>query len=239
MAVLCNCASCPSRSKSIMADIPEDILNELTSLKVTNVYKKGQTIFYEGNRPYGVYCLKNGKVKLYKTNADGKDLIVNLASTGALLGYRYFFTNEMYSATAEVLEDATVCFLDKEKFLELLKKYPPLSLKLLNIMGQEMRKSEINVTSMAYNSTNERIVAMILHLKETYGVKYDDNNHEFPSWKIDISLSRNDLASLAGTTTETMVRTISWLKEKNMVKTINKFLHITDLNALEKMVPEY
>ena len=128
MSQICNCVSCPSRSKSIMSDIPEDVLNELASLKVTNVYKKGQTIFYEGNKPYGVYCLKDGNVKLYKTTAEGKNLIVRIAGGGDLIGYRYFFTNELYSSTAEVLEDATVCFLDKELFFCLLNKHPLLSL---------------------------------------------------------------------------------------------------------------
>ena len=234
MSQTCNCVSCPSRSKSIMSDIPEDVLNELASLKVTNVYKKGQTIFYEGNKPYGVYCLKNGNVKLYKTTAEGKNLIVRIAGGGDLIGYRYFFTNELYSSTAEVLEDATVCFLDKELFFGLLNKHPLLSLKLLEIMGQEVKNSEENSQSLAYNSTNERIVGMLIHLKETYGVKYDDN-----SYKIDILLSRNDLAGLTGTSTETLVRVMTWLKEKKVVKTENKFLRITDFKALESLVPEF
>lgn len=235
MGLLCGtCVGCPTRARSVMNDIPDELLRELEAVKVTNIYKKGQTIFYEGNKPYGVYCLKSGNVKLYKTNTEGKAFITNVTGGGALLGYRYFFTEEMYSASSEAIEDTVVCFIDKERFLELLKKYPPFAMKLLTLMGEEIRSSEKSVASMAYNSTNERIAAMILQLKETYGVKFDDE-----TIKINIQLSRNDLAGLAGTTTETIVRTLSWLKEKDLVKTVNKFLHITDLKGLEQLVPEY
>ncbi len=235
MSLLCgNCVGCPTRSRSVMSDIPDEILNELNGFKVTNVYKKGQTIFYEGNKPYGVYCLKNGKVKLYKTNADGKDLIVKLTNGGALVGYRYFFTDEMYATSAEVIEDTTVCFIDKEKFLDLLKKYPPFSMKLLAMMGDEIKSSEENAAKMAYNSTNERIVAMLLYLKDTYGIKTDEN-----SYKIDAQLSRNDLAALVGTTTETIVRGLAWLKEKELVKTENKYLHLNDVESLQMLLPAF
>lgn len=232
--IFCNCVNCPTRSKSVMNDIPDELLQDLESIKVTNIYKKGQTIFYEGNKPYGVYCLKSGNVKLYKTNTEGKTFITNVTGGGSLLGYRYFFTNELYSASSEAIEDTVVCFIDKERFFDLLKKYPPFSLKLLKMMGEEIRSSEKSVASMAYSSTNERIAAMLLQLKEAYGVKHDDD-----TYKIDVQLSRNDLASLAGTTTETIVRALSWLKEKELVKTVNKYIHITDLKSLEQMVPEF
>jgi CRP-like cAMP-binding protein len=235
MAVLCgNCVGCSTRPRSVMSDIPDEILNELNGLKVTNVYKKGQTIFYEGNKPYGVYCLKGGKVKLYKTTAEGKTYIVRLTDSGSLLGYRYFFTDELYGSSAETIEDTTVCFIDKEKFLDLLKKYPPFSMKLLAMMGNEIKDAEQTAASLAYSSINERIVAMILHLKDTFGIKTVDN-----SFKIDVLLSRNDLASLIGTTTETIVRAMAWLKEKQFVKTENKFLYITDLQGLQGLLPQF
>lgn len=234
MGILCNCVGCPTRSKSVMSDIPDEILNELNNMKVTNVYKKGQTIFYEGNKPYGVYCVKSGKVKLYKTTAEGKEFIVKLTSGGALLGYRYFFTDEMYGASAEVIEDTTVCFIDKEKFLDLLKKHPPFSMKLLAMMGDEIKTAEESAASMAYDSSNERIVAMLLHLKDAFGIETEAN-----SYKIDASLSRSDLAALTGTTTETIVRALSWLKEKNLVRTEKRNLHINDLKGLKMLLPQY
>jgi CRP-like cAMP-binding protein len=233
LTLLSNCISCPAKAQSTFSDIPDHLLVELSKLKVMNTYKKGQTIFYEGNKPYGVYCISSGKVKLSKISAEGKELIVKLSKPGDLLGYRSFFTNEFYSSTAEVIEDTRICFIDRDKFYELIKNHPPYSLKLLALMGQEIKCAENNSASMAYKSTNERMAEVILTLKETYGVK--ENNE----YKIDIQLSRNDLAGLTGTSVETSVRLLTWLKEKGFVETRKKFIYITNLEGLQALVPEF
>jgi len=122
-----NCISCTAHSKSVFSDIPQDLLDELGKTRIVNTYKTGQTLFYEGNRAYGVYCINKGKVKLYKSGEDGKNLIVKISQPGDLIGYRAFFTNENYFLTSEVIEDATICFLDRERFFSLIKNNPSLS----------------------------------------------------------------------------------------------------------------
>lgn len=231
---LFSCISCKSRSKSALSDIPDDILDELNKTRVTNKYKKGQTIFYEGNKPYGVYCMNSGKVKLSKYAPDGKNFIVKIAKSGDLLGYRAFFTNELYSSTAEVLEDATVCFLDKEKFFDLIKKHQPFSLTLLAMMGNDIKCAEENSRNMAYKSSQERMVEMLLSLKDAYGEEQDN-----AIYKLDIQMSREEMASLIGTTTETTVRLLTWLKEKGIIVIKSKYIYINDLKGLEQLVPEY
>lgn len=230
---LFSCMSCKSREKSALSDIPLDVLDELNKTRVTNVYKKGQTIFYEGNRPYGVYCMTSGKVKLVKHAPDGKNFIVKIAKQGDLLGYRAFFTNELYSSTAEVLEDSMICFIDKDKFFDLIRKYPPFSLKLLAMMGHDIKCAEENSRDMAYKSSQERIVEAILSLNDVYGQKDES------SVKVDIQLSREDLASLIGTTTETTVRLLTWLKEKKLITMKSKYIYINDLEGLKALVPDY
>jgi len=233
-SLLFSCISCATRPKSVLSDIPEDLLEDLTKTRVVNVYKKGQTIFYEGNQPFGIYCLNGGKVKLFKHAPEGKSFIVRIAKPGDLLGYRSFFTNESYSATAEVLEDATICFLDKEKFFDLLRKYPSLSLKLLEMMGQDLKCAEDHSRDLAFRSANERIAELFLTLCETFGIGQEDQ-----TIKLDIQLSRQDLANMLGTTTETAVRLLTWLKEKNIIKTKNKNIYITDPKLLSEIIPEY
>lgn len=231
---LFSCMSCNCKHKSALSGIPDDILEELDKTKVTNNYKKGQTIFYEGNRPYGVYCMNVGKVKLYKYARDGKNFIVKIAKSGDLLGYRAFFTNELYSSTAEVIEDATVCFIDKENFFDLIKKYPPFSLQLLAMMGSDIRCAEENSRNMAYNSSQERIVESLLSLKDVYGIEQTDG-----TYKLDIKISRDELASLIGATTETTVRLMTWLKEKEIIFMKDKYIYIMNLGRLQELVPEH
>lgn len=231
---LFTCITCKTKGSSALSEIPNEVLDELSKTRVTNIYKKGQTIFYEGNRPYGVYCMNSGKVKLVKHAPDGKNFIVKLAKAGDLLGYRAFFTNELYSSTAEVLEDSVICFIDKDKFFGLIKKHPAFSLKLLAMMGHDIKCAEENSRDMAYKSSQERMVEMILSLSDAYGETNEDG-----AIKVDIQLSRDELASLIGTTTETTVRLLTWLKEKSLISMKSKYIYINDLNGLKKLVPEY
>ncbi len=232
-SLLFSCFDCSSRSAGPLHDIPADLLTEFGQSRVTNIYKKGQTIFYEGNHPYGVYCINEGKVKLFKSTAEGKEYIVSILKTGDILGYKAFFNDNSYIATAQVLEDAVICFIDKAKFFNLLKKYPSFSIKLLEIMSKEINCSNHNSISLAYNSSNERIIELLLTLKESFGVQEDDG-----SIKINLLLSREDMANMIGTTIETTVRLITWLKEKEIIKIKNKYFFIKDINKLLEMLPE-
>ena len=233
-SMLFSCISCPSHQKSVLSDIPKDLLEEVSRTKIVNTYKKGQTIFYEGNRPYGVYCMTMGKVKISKYAPEGKEYIVKIAKGGDLIGYRAFFTNELYTSTAEVIEEATICFLDKEKFFDILKRNPEFSLKLLAMMGNDIKCAEENSRNLAYKSSQERVVELLLTLNQTYGIQEEDG-----TYKIDILLSRDDLASMLGSTTETAVRLLTWLKEKGLIEMKKKYTYIKDLPALEEMLPDF
>lgn len=232
-SLLFSCIDCPTRPSSPLSDIPEELLKELSRARVTNIYKKGQIVYYEGNKPYGVYCINSGKIKLQKYTDSGKNYISNIAKGGNILGYKAFFTDDKFSETAEVLEDSMICFLDREKFFSLLKKEPEFSLKLLNLMANEVKCAENHARDMAYKSTQERIVEVLLTLKEAFGIEQEDG-----SFKIDVNLSRDELASLIGTTTETTVRLLSWLKEKEILDTNKKTIYIKNDRALVDMLPD-
>ncbi|GIW21305.1 MAG: hypothetical protein KatS3mg068_0312 [Candidatus Sericytochromatia bacterium] len=131
------------------------------------------------------------------------------------------------------MEDSIICFLDREKFFNLLRKEPKFSLKLLSLMANEVKCAENHARDMAYKSTQERMIEVLLTLKEAFGIKQKDGK-----FKIDLNLSRDELASLIGTTTETTVRLLSWLKDKNIIETSRKTLYIKDDKALIEMLPE-
>jgi CRP-like cAMP-binding protein len=233
-SLLFGCIDCPTRPSGPLSEIPEELLKDLSKARVTNIYKKGQIIYYEGNKPYGVYCINSGKIKLQKYAENGKSYISSISKPGDMLGYKAFFTDDKFSETAEALEDSMICFLDREKFFSLIKKEPKFSLKLLSIMANEVKCAENHARDMAYKSTQERIVEVLLTLKEAFGVEQKDG-----SFKIDINLSRDELASLIGTTTETTVRLLSWLKEKNILETNKKTIYIKNNKALVEMLPSF
>src|SRR3989338_9543222 len=108
-----DCQHCSSRLLGVLCNLDDKGLDECDQHKTTNTYKKGQVVFYEGNQAYGLYCVFSGRMKLYKTGVDGKQQIMRIAGPGDLLGYRSLFADEPYHATAEALEDATICCIDK------------------------------------------------------------------------------------------------------------------------------
>lgn len=223
-----DCQSCSSRLLGVMCNLEAKALKECSDHKTTNTYKKSQIIFYEGNQPYGLYCIFSGRVKLYKSGVDGKQQIVRIAGPGDLLGYRALFSEEPYTATAETLEDATICCVDKNTFFPLIGRNPDLALNLIKKLARELREAENLATSIAQHSVRERMAELLLMLKETYGK---------PGKKgilIDLRLSREEMAEMIGITQETAIRLLSEFKTDGMIDVKDRDITILDAKALLK-----
>ena len=111
-----HCDNCPSKGDGIFCELEHLALDDVSDHKVVNSYKKGQTLFVQGNPPYGMYCVSNGNIKISQIGEDGKESIVRIASAGDVLGHRSIFTDQYYNATATAVEECTVCFIDKKYF---------------------------------------------------------------------------------------------------------------------------
>lgn len=220
-----DCRHCASRVVGFLGELPESSLAQCNQ-HTTNTYKAGQILFYEGNRAFGVYCVYSGRVKLYKTGHGGRLQIVRLAGPGDLLGYRSLFAEEPYSATAEAMEDATVCFLEKSVFLPLLQQQPELGMKMIRKLSQELRQAEDRMTDIAQKPVKERLAELLLLLKETYG-KVTPAGAE-----IGLSLSREEMAEMIGTTQETIIRLLSEFKTRGFLKIDGRHIVITDMKPL-------
>lgn len=196
----------------------------------TNTYKAGQILFYEGNRAFGVYCIYAGRVKLYKTGHGGRLQIVRLAGPGDLLGYRSLFADEPYSATAEAMEDATVCFIEKSIFIPLLSQEPNLAMKMIRKLSQELRQAEDRMTGIAQKPVRERLAELLLLLRETYGKSNGGEGTE-----ITLALSREEMAEMIGTTQETVIRLLSEFKSRKFIKLDGRHITITDPKPLRRI----
>jgi len=195
-------------------------------------YKKGQIIFNEGNYPLGVYCINKGKVKLAHAGQDGKEQIVKLAKEGDVLGYRSMLSSERYNASAIALEDTQICFISKEVFFSLLRKNPTLSLEIIRMLALELRLTENRLTDIAQKPVRERMAEALLFLKETYGFERDNAT-------ISVVLSREDIANLVGTATETAIRLLSEFKHDKIVVFVGKKIKILDMDKLVKTANIY
>ncbi|CAN5422847.1 Crp/Fnr family transcriptional regulator [soil metagenome] len=223
------CETCHSRKFSLFNEVAEAHLCQLSADKNYVFYKKGQTLFYEGTRPLGLFCINEGAVKVYKSTPNGKEQILRLSKPGDFLGYRALLGEEHYAASATILEDAKICFILKESFLHLLSTDSNLYRKLMKAICHEVGLLEEKVTELSQKSVRERLAHTLLMLKETYGIDGDAN-----SQKIDIALPREDLASIVGTATETVIRLLSEFKNDGFIDFEGKKIKILDSKALAK-----
>ena len=227
------CDTCGTRVESLFGDLDQESLVTLGTNKSCIKYKRGQTLFYEGTRPMGIYCIHSGKVKVFKLSSQGKEQIINIAKPGDILGYRAILSEEYYSASSTVLEDAAICFIPKEDFLSLLATKPFFFQRVVKSVCHELGVMREKIADLAQKSVRERLAGNLLMLKETYGV---DGNE---STLIDISLSREDLANIVGTATETVIRLLSEFKRDGLISLEGKKIKILKPRELAKEADFY
>ena len=173
-----NCENCPSMKTGIFCDLEKAGLKSVNQNKVMNLYKRGQTIFFQGNPSFGLYCIASGKIKISKTGGDGKESILRIAGSGDVLGHRSLFSKDNYTATATVIEDAAVCFLDKNYIYSTLKAEPSIALNLIEKLSIGMGAAENRSASMANKNARERLAELLLTFRKSYGVEEQDGRCE-------------------------------------------------------------
>lgn len=215
------------RSNSIFEGLPDDELAYLEERMVATKIKKGQTLFLEGSRPTGIFYLKKGKIKKYKTNREGKEQIIYICSIGELLGYPALLSEEPYSDSAAAIEDSIVGVISKNDFLDLLESSKVLSKKLLVNLSHEFGVLVNGIASFAHKNVRERLSLSLLIMKDKY--KIADSNS-----LVEINLTREDLANLVGIAVETLVRLLHDFKEEGIIETEGRKIRILDTKKLIK-----
>ena len=226
------CENCTSRAGSIFCNLKQPELQELSANKGCNFYAKGQTLFVEGSRPTGIYCIYAGKLKVYKIRDDGKTQIVRFAKKGDILGYRALISGELYTATATVMEDTTACYIPGHVFLQLLRGSSEFSLKVMDLFARELWQAEEKITSMAMKPVRERVAEALLLLKDFYGLKEDHAT-------LDVKVTREEIAGIAGTSTETVVRALTEFKKEKLISENKKAIKFLEMKRLHKIAHLY
>lgn len=192
-----------------------------------NRYKKRQTVYSEGNHPNRLYYIVKGKVKVYKTNKDGKELVTELFSTGDFVGHVALLEKSVYKDTAETLEEAELAVIPKEDFDELINKNPEIARKFIQLLAKNISEKESQLLNLAYNSLRKKVADALLLIQAKYRKNSNDN--------FDIDLSRENLATLAGTATESLIRTLSDFKNEKLIDIHDGRISILNQEKLENL----
>lgn len=221
-----DCESCPSKNKGIFCDLHSSDLRQVSKHKIVNSYKKGQTLFVQGNPTYGMYCISKGNIKVTQTSADGKETIVRIAGAGDVIGHRSLFTEQHYNATATAIDETHVCFLDKKFIMKLVQEQPSVATNLIDKLGKDLGAAETRISSISQKNVRERLAELLLLLKQSHGRETSEGTY------LDIKLTREEMASIIGTACETLIRFMSELKSEDLIRQEGKKIFITDEKGL-------
>lgn len=214
------------KSDSAFYNLPDQVREIFLSQMMVKQFKKGQNIFTEGTYPAGIYLIKKGKVKKYKSLSGGKEQIIYVCSEGELLGYAAFLSEEQYPDSAASLTDALIGFISREKLLRLLDQHAELSNMLVKNLSHEFGVLVNFIATYTHKTVRERVALTLLILHK----KFSDTTNE--AGEVQIVLTRADFANIVGTAVATLVRLLHDFKQENLIKTQGRKIMIVNKNQL-------
>jgi CRP-like cAMP-binding protein len=211
---------CLIRSNSIFKHLNQEELDLLNIDKTIENFRRGSVIYRENSRINGCYCVEKGIIKVFKTGIDGKEQIIRFAQAGDIIGFRSVLSNELACTTAEVLDDATTCYIPAETLIHLVKHNGNFSMELMQITCKELGEANAYITDIAQKTVRERLAEILIHLKNDFGL---DSNKI-----LQISLTREELANIVGTATESVIRLLSEFKQDRLIELNGRKIRILD-----------
>jgi CRP/FNR family transcriptional regulator len=199
---------------------------QLSSIVVERTYKRGQTIFSEGDEGDGFYVVSSGRVKIFKLSHEGKEQILHIFGAGEPFGEVPVFSGEHFPAHAETLEESKILFFPRSAFVELIKKNPSLSLNMLAVLSRRLRRFSALIEDLSLKEVPGRLSAYILYLSETKN----------RSANLTLDISKTQLASLLGTIPETLSRILARMSTEDLIESDgHRTIKILDRDGLEEL----
>lgn len=218
---------CDLSGFQLFKKLTEQEFAQLNYDKTCSLYKKGSIIYREGSRLTGFYCVTKGILKIFKTGIDGKEQIIRFAKRGEIVAYRSLLSEESACTTAKVIEEAVLCHIPYQTLLFLIQSNWQFSHHMLQIVCKELREANDYITDIAQKTVRERLAEVLLLLKESF--ELDNAN------TLQISLTREELANIVGTATESVIRLLSEFKQDHLIDLQGRKIKLLDIKALTRV----
>ncbi len=207
--------------------LTDEELNRLNFEKSCSMYKKGTIVYREGSRLTGFFCVTKGIVKIFKTGIDGKEQIIRFAKRGEIIAYRSLLSQELACTTAKVIEEAVLCHVPYQTLLFLIQSNWQFSHHMLQIVCRELREANDFITDIAQKSVRERLAEVLLLLRENFDLDHQNT--------LQISLTREELANMVGTATESVIRLLSEFRQDNLIELQGRKIKFLNISGLRKV----
>ncbi len=225
------CHNCNSLKCFVKQYCPEEYLEKISNSKNQNFYKKGDSIFREGNTMLGIHFIQRGVVKVVTPNLNGREQVVRLANDGNILGHRVL-GNDKYYFNAIAMMDSNICFLETSIFEETCMNSPSFAYHLILFYALELRRTELRVKYHAQMNIREKVAEAFVYLNETIGTN--------PKTKtLNIELSRQEIADIAGTTPEQVSRQLSDFEDEKLIFRNKREIQILNERGIKNIVRDY
>lgn len=212
----------------MQATLGKNALASIINDRCVSNFKKKQPIYTEGNHPNRLYYVAKGKVKVFKRNEEGKELVTELLSTGDFLGYVVLLEGSVYKDTAIAMEDSQLAIIPKEDFEELINNNKEVAQQFIRLLANNVSDKEKQLLGLAYNSLRKKVAEALLTLQK----KYKKENEKL----FTISISRESLATIAGTATESLIRTLSDFRAEKLIEIKDGYITILNQKKLESLI---
>lgn len=221
------CEQCIVRQFNSLKALTKEELIRISDCKTSRMVKKGEVLFDEGEHINGVYCIRSGVCKVSKMSDNGRDQIVHLIKKGDLIGERSLVNNEASNLKAIAVNDMEVCFIPKEEILRDLESNTSFTMEVLKNMALSLKNADNVIVDMAQKTVKQRLALTLLYLEERF-INHEEGN-------IDIHLSREDIANIIGTATESAIRLLSEFKKKKLIELKGKQIAVIDKKGLREI----
>lgn len=185
-------------------------------------FKKKQVIYSEGNHPLQLFLIKKGIVKTFKCNGEGKELITGIYGEGEYLGYVALLENTVYKDMAVAVEYAELSVVPKDEFEELMESDWQIARKFITLLAKDIADKEQLLLGLAYNSLRKKVAEALILLSRKY--------------KDAIKISRDNLAAIAGTATESLIRTLGEFRQEKLIEISEGYITILNEAKLRTML---
>ncbi|MEM6804437.1 MAG: response regulator [Bacteroidota bacterium] len=202
-------------------------LSSLQADREKRTYKAKDLIFEEGHHAHYLYFVNKGRIKTYKTNEDAKEYVEGLHKAGEFLGYNALLKDSPYVDSAMALEDSELVLIPKEDFLALIYNNRDVSHKFVRLLSRDLAEKEEQLLHLAYDTVRKRVADALMRLYDTYQESEEDN--------FSISLSRDNLASIVGTSKECVIRVLSEFKSDGLLETKQSMIKIMQPEEIRKI----
>ncbi len=222
-----SCLACAARGSTEWCELPEDDLRLLSQSKVSNVYRPGQVVFYQGQPCLGLHCIESGTVALRKTDAQGASVIARLFHAGQTLGYLAYFARRPYTGTAEAVTECRICFIDKAAVRAIVSRNPGVAQRFLGRIADNLSEAEDARLAVSTMPLRARLAELLVSVRERFGAAGEDG-----TITLRLPLSRQDIAAMLGARPESLSRAIRELSGAGVAVFDGRDVTIPDLDAL-------